>query len=83
MAILKADLATKLTTKQSAEVKRIEAVIDARLKDEYVGIPLMIPAGCADVHHRVKAELTILYTDAGWKIGFEHDQREGEFIRIE
>jgi len=82
MAIPKADLMAKLTAEQDAEIKRVEAVIDERLRDDYVGSMLTITPACQSIHQRVKAELTRRYSDAGWEIEFKDDQRDGLYITI-
>jgi len=81
MAINKAELVHRLTEQQRKETDAFETLIDNRLKADYAGERI-----CVEIknflHPKVRREIERRFSQAGWKIKFESDQREGDWVEL-
>jgi len=82
MAIEKAELSKILTKKQLQEVKILESHFDKELREEYTGDQGVIIQLNNSPNPKIQHELERRYRQAGWKIVFHSDQREGEWVEL-
>jgi sugar-specific transcriptional regulator TrmB len=81
MAVSKAELTEKLTRDQKRELEKLESQFDKKLREDYSGSEITI--GLKNLpHERVQEELKRRYKKAGWKIKFESEQRNGDWVSI-
>lgn len=69
-----------LTKVEITQIRRVEECIDNQLRAFYEGSPIGI--SIRSLSSRVQRELLRRYVAAGWKVKFEYDQREGNFIKL-
>lgn len=82
MVIKKEELSKGLTEEQRAEAKVLEKKIDLALRAEFVEGRNVIVHIDGWPNERVRRHLENLYKEAGWKIKFDSEQREGEWIEL-
>jgi len=81
MAIRKEDALQQLTKDQQAEVQEYERRIDHAIHEGYDGTPLIMSENLP-TSNRVQKLLQKKYAEAGWKLSFHHDQRDGGWIEL-
>jgi hypothetical protein len=81
MAVKKAELVGIFNESQRREITLLENAIDEKLKKDYAGGVVNVAPGNYP-HEKVKQEIIRRYTEAGWKIKFESDQREGPWFSL-
>ena len=82
MVIKKEELLKALTEEQRAEAKALEKKIDLALRGDFVEGRNVIVHINGWPHERVRRHLEKLYREAGWKIKFNSEQRDGEWIEL-
>lgn len=82
MALKKGDIMRQLSADHASEVERLEKMIDQKLAEDYAGRRISISLS-GFPHERVRQELTRRYKEAGWRIKFDDDQRDGAFVSLE
>ena len=84
MVIKPQELAEKYRQKNATELARLEHFIDKELVDNFVpgdrdGVCVSFERGLAQM--TVK-EIRDRYQTAGWNVKYEHDQRDGDYLRF-
>lgn len=79
MAIKRSEAERNVVRSREQEIAVIEAKIDALLGSRGPGATF----DCGHYDHHVRAEVERRFTEAGWKVTFFSDQREGSFWRFD
>ena len=81
MAIKKSELVSLFTKQQKCEIAAFESRTDEMLRSKYAGkqVNFEIPRWPCD---KVRREIERRYKEAGWKIKFGSDQRDGNWVEL-
>lgn len=74
MVVTAKEVLKKLTKEDETAIKNLEGKIDTALIGEQFSVA--VPSGLTS---RVKRQIKAIYRNAGWKVTYSYDQRDGAY----